>query len=112
MPKFTIRQLLIATVIFGFLGAILSWAVNGNVAALGFGFAVLGLIVPFTIYGLIYAFVYAFANVIHPVETVNVPIATPVTSGVNGKKAISSNLAAPKELNEESNEVSNEEDVS
>ena len=78
MPKFTIRQLLIATVIFGFLGAILSWAVNGNIAAMGFGFAVLGLIVPFTIYGLVYAVVYAFGSSIYPVEAAKVPYAAPV----------------------------------
>jgi len=78
MPKFTIRQLLFATVIFGFLGAILSWAVKGNLAALGFGFAVLGLVIPFGVYGLVYAFVYTFANLIYPVEAARVPFAAPV----------------------------------
>ena len=79
MPKFTIRQLLIATVIFGFLGAVLSWAVNGNIAALGFGIAVLGLVVPFTVYGLVYTLGYVVANSIYPVEAAKVPFAAPVT---------------------------------
>lgn len=47
MPKFTIRHLFFAIVIFALIFAVFGWAVRGNIAAFGLGVAIFGLVIPF-----------------------------------------------------------------
>ena len=54
LPKYTIRQLMIATVLAAFICAILGFAARGNVFAYGLGIAILGLVVPLATYAFVY----------------------------------------------------------
>ena len=54
LPKFTIRQLMGATVIAAFVCAILGFAARGSIAAYGLGIAIVGLVVPLATYAFVY----------------------------------------------------------
>ena len=54
LPKFTIRQMLLIMVGFAFISMIFGFAARGSVVAYGMGVAMLGIFVPFALYGLVY----------------------------------------------------------
>ncbi len=64
LPKYTIRQLLIATVFAAFVCAILGFAARGNMFAYGLGIAILGLVVPLATYALMYWTLLAISKAI------------------------------------------------
>ncbi len=54
LPKFTIRQLMMIIVVFAICSAILGWAARGSYLAYGLGVAMIGLVVPFSVYAAVY----------------------------------------------------------
>lgn len=46
IPKFSIRQLLLATIVFGGISALFGFAARGSLIAYGLGFAIVALIIP------------------------------------------------------------------
>ena len=62
LPKFTIRQLMLIIVIFAFCSAILGWAARGSYLAYGLGIAMIGLIIPFSVYAVVYWTLVGLSN--------------------------------------------------
>lgn len=54
LPKFSLKQLLIGIVFCAIISGIFSIAGRGNLIAYGLSVAILGLIIPFSIYGVCY----------------------------------------------------------
>lgn len=54
IPSFSIRQLLMATIVFASVSALLGFAYRGSLVAFGLGFAILALIIPALVFSGIY----------------------------------------------------------
>ncbi len=53
IPKFSIRQLLLATIVFGGVSALFGFAFRGSLVAYGLGFAIVALIIPAVVFSAI-----------------------------------------------------------
>lgn len=51
-PKFTLRQLLIAMILFALVSALLGWTSKGSIVAYGLGLAIVALIIPLSVYSI------------------------------------------------------------
>jgi len=69
LPRFTIRQMLLAMVGFSFICMVLGFAARGSVVAHGMGLAMVGLFVPFGVYAVVYWTVLAASRILPGVRT-------------------------------------------
>ena len=82
LPKFSIRQLLWLMVVIGFFSLCLSSAARGNHVAYGFSLAVIGSVVPLSIYALVHWSSFWIASFVHlagkhsEVNSVDRPVVT------------------------------------
>lgn len=62
LPKFSIRQMMIGTAVLALFSAVLGWAARGSVLAYGMGIACLLLVIPFSVFAILYWISYLVAR--------------------------------------------------